>query len=186
MINQSLAHRVFLQSDLEAVVVTCECGHRSMSRPCYENNSEYQRIATSLLASKMADVQLGRSVNLDDMQGPRKFTIKSLECSEECRVVERNRRLAIGLQIRNPDLSAKLTPRYSDLMRGWAKKDQRFCQYVHEKLTELVKLAKEFVSSLDRFNNIYVCWILDHEGIVENEKTDTLLTFGSALNKTVL
>ncbi|XP_046686079.1 LOW QUALITY PROTEIN: protein shuttle craft-like, partial [Homalodisca vitripennis] len=127
----------------ENVVVTCECGHRSMSRPCYENNSEYQRIATSLLASKMADVQLGRSVNLDDMQGPRKFTIKSLECSEECRVVERNRRLAIGLQIRNPDLSAKLTPRYSDLMRGWAKKDQRFCQYVHEKLTELVKLAKE-------------------------------------------
>uniref|UniRef100_A0A1B6EVN5 Protein shuttle craft n=1 Tax=Cuerna arida TaxID=1464854 RepID=A0A1B6EVN5_9HEMI len=127
----------------ENVVVTCECGHRSMSRPCYENNSEYQRIATSLLASKMADVQLGRSVNLDDMQGPRKFTIKSLECSEECRVVERNRRLAIGLQIRNPDLSAKLTPRYSDLMRAWAKKDQRFCQYVHEKLTELVKLAKE-------------------------------------------
>lgn len=51
--------------------------------------------------------------------------------------------MAIGLQIRNPDLSQKLTPRYSDFMRGWAKKDPCFCQYVHDKLTELVKLAKE-------------------------------------------
>lgn len=66
-----------------------------------------------------------------------------LECNEECRLVERNRRLAIGLQIRNPDLNAKLTPRYSDYMRNWAKKDPKFCQYVHEKLTELVQLAKQ-------------------------------------------
>lgn len=66
-----------------------------------------------------------------------------LECTEECRVAERNRRLAIGLQIRNPDLSAKLTPRYSDFMRNWAKKDSRFCQHVHDKLTELVQKAKQ-------------------------------------------
>lgn len=57
--------------------------------------------------------------------------------------MERNRRLAIGLQIRNPDLSAKLTPRYSDYMRNWAKKDPKFCQHVHDKLTELVQLAKQ-------------------------------------------
>lgn len=66
-----------------------------------------------------------------------------MECVEDCRVLERNRRLAIGLQIRNPDLSQKLTPRYSDFMRGWAKKDSQFCQKVHEKLTELVQLAKQ-------------------------------------------
>lgn len=66
-----------------------------------------------------------------------------LECNEECKVIERNRRMAIGLQIRNPDLSQKLTPRYSEFMRGWAKKDPAFCQSVHDKLTELVKLAKE-------------------------------------------
>lgn len=71
------------------------------------------------------------------------FTLCSLECNDECRLVERNRRLAIGLQIRNPDLSAKLTPRYSDFMRQWAKKDQSFCQMVHDKLTELVQLAKQ-------------------------------------------
>jgi transcriptional repressor NF-X1 len=66
-----------------------------------------------------------------------------LDCTEECRIIERNRRLAIGLQIRNPDLSAKLTPRYSEFMRQWAKKDPYFCNMVHDKLTELVQLAKQ-------------------------------------------
>lgn len=66
-----------------------------------------------------------------------------MECTEECRILERNRRLAIGLQIRNPDLSQKLTPRYSDFMRTWAKKDPHFCQRVHNRLTELVQLAKQ-------------------------------------------
>lgn len=66
-----------------------------------------------------------------------------LDCTDECRMIERNRRLAIGLQIRNPDLSSKLTPRYSEFMRQWAKKDPHFCNMVHEKLTELVQLAKQ-------------------------------------------
>ncbi|CAG2061837.1 unnamed protein product [Timema podura] len=51
--------------------------------------------------------------------------------------------MAIGLQIRNPDLSAKLTPRYSEFMRQWAKKDPNLCNMVQEKLTELVQLAKQ-------------------------------------------
>lgn len=56
---------------------------------------------------------------------------------------ERNRKLAIGLQIRNPDLSSKLQPKYSEFVRGWAKKDLKLVQMIHDKLTELVKLAKE-------------------------------------------
>uniref|UniRef100_A0A1B6D4K5 Protein shuttle craft n=1 Tax=Clastoptera arizonana TaxID=38151 RepID=A0A1B6D4K5_9HEMI len=127
----------------ETVVVTCQCGNLSISRPCYENNGEYHRIATALLASKMADVQLGRTVHVTDMQGARKMSLKTLDCTDDCRLLERNRRLAIGLQIKNPDLSSKLSPRYSEFMRNWAKKDERFCQNVHDKLTELVKLAKQ-------------------------------------------
>lgn len=63
-------------------------------------------------------------------------------------MIERNRRLAIGLQIRNPDLSSKLTPRYSEFMRQWAKKDPHFCNVVHDKLTELVQLAKQVLLHL--------------------------------------
>lgn len=125
--------------------MTCQCGHRTMSRVCAENSKEYQRIASSILASKMADMQLGHSINLEEVfgQGAKKQNqLKTLECNDECKIIERNRRLALGLQIANPDLSGKLMPRYSDFMKQWAKKDPHFCQMVHDKLTELVQLAK--------------------------------------------
>ncbi|XP_033338770.2 nuclear transcription factor, X-box binding stc [Megalopta genalis] len=129
----------------EMVKVTCQCGHRTTSRACADNSKEYQRIASNILASKMADMQLGHSVDLEEVfgQGAKKQNqLKTLECNDECRLIERNRRLALGLQIVNPDLSGKLMPRYSDFMKQWAKKDPLFCQMVHEKLTELVHLAK--------------------------------------------
>lgn len=66
----------------------------------------------------------------------------SLECNEECKLLERNRKLAIGLQIRNPDISSKLQPKYSDFIKSWAKKDQQLVTMIHDKLSELVKLAK--------------------------------------------
>lgn len=66
-----------------------------------------------------------------------------LECNEECKVAERNRKLAIGLQIRNPDLPSKLQPKYSEFIRSWAKKDPKLVTMIHDKLTELVKLAKD-------------------------------------------
>ena len=58
-------------------------------------------------------------------------------------MLERNRRLAIALQIRNPDLPSKLQPNYSETLRAYAKKDPALVQMIHDKLTELVKLAKE-------------------------------------------
>lgn len=69
--------------------------------------------------------------------------IFSLECTTECAKLERNRRIALALQIRNPDLSPNVTPRYSDFMKEFAKKDAPFCNYVHEKLAELVTSAKQ-------------------------------------------
>lgn len=124
--------------------MSCECGLRTSTRACIDMAGEYQRIANSMLASKMADMQLGHSIDIADIVGTtRNKVLKTLECNDECRIIERNRRMAIGLQIRNPDLSAKLTPRYSDFMRQWAKKDARFVQMVHDKLTELVQLAKQ-------------------------------------------
>ena len=87
----------------------------------------------------MADVQAGNSVNLVELA--RKD--KKLECTEECHQMERNKRVALALQIRNPELSSKVLPKYSDFMKDWAKKDPALCNMIHTKLTELVKLAKE-------------------------------------------
>uniref|UniRef100_A0A1B0CN35 Putative transcription factor nf-x1 n=1 Tax=Lutzomyia longipalpis TaxID=7200 RepID=A0A1B0CN35_LUTLO len=130
----------------ESVEVSCPCGNRKQSRMCHDFASEYRRIATSQLATSMQEVQRGNSIELRDILGPIKINgakTKVLECNDECRTMERNRRLAIGLQIRNPDLPSKLQPKYSDFLRGWAKKDGAFVRNIHEKLTDLVKLAKE-------------------------------------------
>lgn len=63
----------------------------------------------------------------------------------------RNRRLALALQIQNPDMSAKLTPKYSEFMKLWAKRDPNLCRHVHDKLTALVKLAKEATELRNKF-----------------------------------
>lgn len=128
----------------ETVEVLCQCGCRKQIRTCHDFSSEFRKIATSQLASSMQQMQNGGMIELADVLGPIKTTNnKTLECSEECRVQERNRRLAIGLQIRNPDLPSKLQPKYSDFIRSWAKKDLKLVTMIHDKLTELVKLAKE-------------------------------------------
>lgn len=126
----------------EMVEVTCQCGHRKQNRSCHDFSRDYRRIATASLASSMQEMQRGHSIELSDILGPVKNT-KTLECSDDCRLLERNRRLAIGLQIRNPDVSAKLQPKYSDFLKGWAKKDPHFIQNIHDKLTELVMLSRD-------------------------------------------
>ena len=96
-------------------------------------------MTTSLLASHLADVQAGNSVNLVELAKKD----KRLECVEECHQIERNKRLSLALQIRNPDLASKVQPKYSEFMKDWAKKDPALCSMIHKKLTELVKLSKE-------------------------------------------
>ena len=45
-----------------------------------------------------------------------------VDCNEECAKLERNRRVALALQIENPDMSAKLVgPKYSEFLKELAK-----------------------------------------------------------------
>lgn len=128
----------------EMVEVTCECGNRKQMRTCHDFSKDYRRFASAQLASSVQEMQRGGSVELSDILGSGKpKSNKTLECNEECRLLERNRRLALGLQIRNPDLPSKLQPNYSEFLKTFAKKDPALIKMIHEKLTELVKLAKE-------------------------------------------
>ena len=115
-------------------------------RTCAELAREFSRIATAQLASSMAEMQRGNYMELSEILAPVKLSNKSnktLDCNEECRLLERNRRLAIGLQIRNPDLPQKLLTKYSDFIRNFAKRDPALVKSIHDALTTLVKLAKE-------------------------------------------
>jgi len=96
-------------------------------------------VTTAILATRMQDMQAGNTVKLNELTSKD----KKLECNEECFKMERNKRIALALQIRNPDISSKITPKYSDFLRNFVKKDAKFCSNIHDELTKLVKLAKE-------------------------------------------
>merc|ERR1719216_236965 len=114
----------------------CLCGNRSATVICSENEKEHQRIRTSQLASKMPDIASGNSVDLKDIFSPATRTEEgilktNLECNENCSRIERNRRLALALQIENPELTTKAAPpKYSEILKEMAKKDPHFVRKV--------------------------------------------------------
>lgn len=60
--------------------------------------------------------------------------------------IERNRRLALALQIENPETRDKLgnaSVLFSDFMKDEARKDPNLAKMVHDALTDLVLKAKE-------------------------------------------
>ncbi|CAH3997479.1 unnamed protein product [Pieris brassicae] len=122
-----------------AVIATCPCGRRKAERACCDNARDFAKILNALAATK---IQEGGMVDLSDAHRPSAM-LKTLECDDECRQEARSRQLALALQIRNPDVSAKLAPRYSDTCRAMAAREPSFAQHVHEKLTDLVQLAKK-------------------------------------------
>lgn len=128
------------------IKVSCQCENRIEIHPCSDHSADFQQIVSSTLASQMAQVQLGEVVNTADASEKieeKRRILKVLECNEECSIIMRNKRLALCLQIQNPDLSSKVTPQYTDFMKQWAKRDPELCQHIHEKLSSLVQLAKE-------------------------------------------
>ena len=71
----------------------------------------------------------------------------SLQCNAECAVLERNRRLAAALQIKNPELSGKAgPPPYPTSMLEMARKAKGLAEEVHQQLTDLVQLAQQVSS----------------------------------------
>ncbi|CAG9786326.1 unnamed protein product [Diatraea saccharalis] len=121
------------------VRATCPCGRRALDRPCQDNARDLAKIISAIAATK---IQENGTVDLSEVQRPVNM-LKTLECDDECRVEQRTRQMALALQIRNPDVSSKLAPRYSDGLRATATKEPAFAQQVHDKLTELVHLAKK-------------------------------------------
>jgi len=138
-----------LVSCKEKVKVQCQCGQRLATVSCEEQQSAYKKMATGLLAAKMTALQSGECVDFKDLLGSSQSNTKSksLECNEECALVERNRRLALALQINNPNPKPG-APRYPDSLKDWSKKDARFAQMVHDKLTDLVQLAKQSLGKM--------------------------------------
>lgn len=135
------------------VSISCDCGHRSEKLPCGGYSQEasssqpsqgFHQLSASLLASKIQEIQLGESVDIGQVLALSRARRSRLECSEDCAVLERNRRLAAALQIHNADVSNRAgPPSYSEFLREEARKNPAFLSSVHQKLTELVQTARQ-------------------------------------------
>merc|ERR550532_1658007 len=134
----------------------------------------------ALLADHIRDLNNGNSstINFKDLAISKKTD--RLDCNEDCAKIDRNRRLALALQLENPDVSAKLSaPKYSEFLKEITRKDPNFATMVHDKLTELVNLAKESKHKsrshsfdyMNRDKRQFVHELSDHFGI-ESESYD--------------
>ncbi|CAL4099586.1 unnamed protein product [Meganyctiphanes norvegica] len=132
----------------EKLKISCSCGLRKVSVQCSDNDREYKAMATNLLATQMQNMNNGLSVDLSHIftATARPDKLKRLPCTDDCQTQDRNRRLAIALQIENPETREKLgnsSQLYSDFMKDEVRKDPVFAKIVHDALTDLVLKAKE-------------------------------------------
>jgi transcriptional repressor NF-X1 len=119
------------------------CGNLKALKTCEQVEYENKKLQRVHLMMKMQNQD--NDMNLQQILGDFKKTTKTLECNDECKTLERNRRLDIAFKVINPTLATtpRFVPTYSDFTRNYYKKDSSFVNMVHEKLTDLVKLAKE-------------------------------------------
>ena len=77
--------------------------------------------------------------------------------------MERNKRLALALEIKNPDLSGKLgNPTYSQFLKDYALQNPKLVAQVEKALTELVKSAQQ-VSLSHELSCHLLCLHIDGE-----------------------
>ena len=71
--------------------------------------------------------------------------------------MERNQRLALALEIKNPDLSSKLgNPTYSQFLKDYARQNPTFVASVEKALSDLVTAANQVHSSLSSVYQYYL------------------------------
>ncbi|XP_063423020.1 transcriptional repressor NF-X1-like [Mytilus trossulus] len=125
------------------VLLICKCGNKEAKVPCLSgaahDTAEYQKLTVQSLAGSLHS---GQPVDISQL-GKKKLK-RQLECDAECAVMERNRRMALALEIRNPDIAAKLgNPTYTDFLKDYAKQNPHFVSSIEKALSELVKSAKQ-------------------------------------------
>ena len=78
-----------------------------------------------------------------------------LACTSDCAIMERNQRLALALEIKNPDLSGKLgNPSYTQFLKDMAKQNPNLVANVEKALTEIVTATQQVSEAMANFVSI--------------------------------
>ncbi|CAL1526969.1 unnamed protein product [Lymnaea stagnalis] len=126
------------------ISITCPCGNRTAKAPCSAGGDHSGEIAQFQRLSVQSIVESGgQGVDMSQFTQTKKSN-KRLDCDTNCAIIERNRRLALALEIKNPDMNAKLgSPTFTEFLKDFAKKNVKFASNVEKSLTELVQSSKQ-------------------------------------------
>lgn len=102
-------------------------------------NKALQKLTVSKLAGKHNE-----EVDISELTGAKGSNKASrILCDEECALQERNKRLAVALQIKNPELSASgKTTQYGDFLKEQARKHPGFVAAIEKEMAALVVSAQ--------------------------------------------
>ncbi|EDO45870.1 predicted protein [Nematostella vectensis] len=125
------------------ITVSCKCGRRSDVVQCLRGGDKsapaYQRFTTESLADKMKNIQLGQTVDISGILLNDQFSIRHIECNEDCAIQERNRRLAQALDV-NPESSAfSANVTFSPFLLAEAKFNFPFIKSIEEVFYGLIE-----------------------------------------------
>lgn len=127
----------------EVVVARCKCGFKSKPVKCLQRNSEMNLN----LAYELKEMLSVKTIDISSLKNAQNVKKKSFElvCDEECLLAERNRNMAVALQL---DPYAKPKAIYSDFLKSYAREDPNF-------VFDLEKRFDLIVSRLYLFSKIF-------------------------------
>ncbi|KAJ8024888.1 Transcriptional repressor NF-X1 [Holothuria leucospilota] len=123
------------------VEMKCSCGNLSETVMCMSGandstlNPAIQRASSAAVASKT-----GEGVDITEMMGRRRV----LECNEKCAVIERNRRLAEALNLKDAELRPEAgAPQYTEFLKEMARKNPSSVSSIEKGLSNLVQSVQD-------------------------------------------
>lgn len=121
----------------EIVTARCKCGQKSKQMKCNQRSSEMNLN----LARELKEMLSVRSIDIGSLKNVQNLKKKSFEltCDEECFLAERNRNMALALQL---DPNAKPKVIYSDFLKGYAREEPGFVFDLEKRFEAIIKEMK--------------------------------------------
>ena len=138
----------------EKIIVKCLCGRRKVKVLCFRSNAPD---GSPVIAQCMKMLKLENiDTNQQDLQDY--MYSASVKCTNDCRLEERNEKLAAALGISDAKLSSSTTPSYSEFLCHMKEINKAFVIEIEQqfdKLIEGLKTKNEALDSLNKLRHIY-------------------------------
>ncbi|CAF4021352.1 unnamed protein product, partial [Rotaria magnacalcarata] len=123
----------------DIIKVRCPCGRLIKDIACNVRPNESNEGKDDInLTQSLVQALSVRTIDLSLSRKQQPSQQHQLECDDDCRIIQRNKNLALALSI-NPDESRSTPIVYTDFLRDYAKKHLEFVQTIERQFSQLVE-----------------------------------------------